>query len=124
MFELPHYVNETYANALNNVLFATDRSCAIAITVRNIDNQSRKLSETYPEGKNYLLEKFATYHAIAEFDNAMLQYMQFSDLAPLHYAGKLLVKSCKVANVSDGDTLKDVSIEGLLPSNSHYLRQH
>lgn len=49
MWVLPHYVNETPANALNSSMCATDKSSPINATVRNADNRSRKLLQSNPE---------------------------------------------------------------------------
>lgn len=62
---LPNYVNETFADALNSLLCATDNSFPITTPVRNSANRSSKLLQLYREVVDYMLKKFATYKDIA-----------------------------------------------------------
>lgn len=50
-----------------------------------------------------MLESFATNQAIAEFDVTVLRYMKPSNTTPLQFADDLVAKSCKVADVHDGE---------------------
>lgn len=42
MWVLPHYVIETFANALNSCTCATNKPSLIVSSVRNVDNQFSK----------------------------------------------------------------------------------
>lgn len=71
----------------------------------NVENRSRRLLRLYPEVVSYLLKKFATDQAIAEFVVAILRYMQQTTMKLQQYADYLLATSCKVAVKIDEGTL-------------------
>lgn len=82
MWVLPQYVIETLENALNSDMCSTDISSSVATPVRNAESRYYKRLQSNPEIENYILEKFLTDKAIAEFDAAILQYVQLAKMTP------------------------------------------
>lgn len=62
------------------------------VSLRNSDERSRKVLRFYSEVVNYLLKTFNTYQAIAEYEAAILHYMQPSDMTPKQFAASLGAK--------------------------------
>lgn len=82
MWVRPHFVKDTVANALNSRMCAEDRTAPLAATVRNNKIRPRKRLRSYPEVAKYLLKKYATDAAIAEYDATILRYMQPASMTP------------------------------------------
>lgn len=77
----------------------------------------------YLEILTFLMKKFATDPAMAEFDTAVLRYMQPANMTTQQYADVQLTNTCKVVDMYDESTLKDVFIGGMDLSIRHSLRQ-
>lgn len=61
----------------------------------------------------YLLKKYDTDEAIAEYDAAILWYMQRTNMNPQQYADDLVSKLCKIADVYNEGILNDAVIKGV-----------
>lgn len=59
---------------------AEGKSTPVTASVRNNDATSRNRLGSYPEVGNYIHKKFATDKTIAEFEKAILHYMQKSNM--------------------------------------------
>lgn len=97
---------------------ATGKSSPFAASTRNVDNRSRKLLRSYLEVVNYMLKKFATDKAIAEFDAAILRYIQQANMTPEQHANHLVAISGRVAHI------RDILIESVDPSICSSLKHH
>lgn len=60
----------------------------------------------------------------AQYDSAILRYMQPEKMTPPQYTNDLIAKSCKVADVFDKKTLKNVFIEGDEASIRYIMRHY
>lgn len=108
MWMLSQYVNETLANALNSRMSAADKSSLFAASVGNADARPRKLLRSNAEVVKYLLKKFATHQAIAEFDVAIMLYMQKATMTPQQYTYVSVAKPWKLVDVYDKRTFNNV----------------
>lgn len=86
--------------------------------------RSHKQPRSYPEEVNYLLNKFASDQAIAEYVATFLRYVQAAHLTPKQYAKDMIEKSCKAADVCGEDTVNDVSSEGVDQWIRHSIQIH
>lgn len=83
----------------------------IIALVANNDIGSHRHLQSYPENVICLLNNYATSHAIAEIDTAILRKMQLDDMTLHLYANELFNKSDKATNVYDEAPLKIVFIK-------------
>lgn len=95
---LPHYVNKTLANALNNRICAEGRHSLFVASVPNEEARSRKQLRSYTEVVNYLVNKHETDESIAIHDTAILRYIKQSNMNIQKYADDLIPKSGRGAN--------------------------
>lgn len=78
-----------------------DRMCAqswldlLAASLPNEQPRSRKLWRSYPEVVNHLLQKYATDKAIAEYDAAILRYVQSTNMTTQPYSVYLIAKRAR-----------------------------
>lgn len=93
------------------------------ISVCRNDTELRKIIRFYRELINYFLKRYATDQEIAKYDGASLLYMQQASMIPQRYTNDLVVKSCKVTDVYDKGTLKDIFIENFVACIHHILRR-
>lgn len=91
---------------------AEDRFAPLAALLRNNQHQSRKLLRSYLEAVNYLLRKYASDKANAEFDGAILRYMQTANMTFQQHADNLIAKSRTFADFYDEGAPNDVFIKG------------
>lgn len=84
----------------------------------------RKLLRSYLEEVNYFLMSDAADQPIAEYDAAVLCNMLPANMTTQQYADNLVAKSCMVADVYDGEALKEEFIEGVEESIRHSLRHY
>lgn len=105
---IPHYMNETLVNGLNSRMRAEGVVTFVTTSVRTNDARSRKFICLYLELVYHLPKKIATDQAIAKLDEAILPYMQLSNMAPWQYAENLVAKASKVSDKYDRETLNDV----------------
>lgn len=83
MWVLPHYLNETLANAFNSHMCTDDKSTPITASFRSNGVISRELLRSFTEEVIYLFKKFTKNYAISEFDLATLCYMQPSNMTTM-----------------------------------------
>lgn len=98
------------ANALNSRMCVEDNSTATTALVHNNDVRLRKILRSYPETVNYLLKKFATDEATAEFEAAILRYKKQSNMTPHKYVEGLVAKSCKIVWDNESYKINQVSV--------------
>lgn len=92
----------------------TDEKPALRSTsARNELSRARKSLRSHLQVANYLLKNSPTDQAITKYGIAILWYIQSANMPQQHYADALIVKSCKVADVCDQNSLIDVFIEGV-----------
>lgn len=121
---LLHYVKETLAIALNRYICSKDCSLSFAASAPDGNTRSRKLLRNYKEVLNYLFQKLVTDQAFVENDEAILRYIQSSNLTPQQYADDLTAKSFKVLYAYDKSTLNDLIIEGVGEYIGHSLSSY
>lgn len=102
----------------------TGQTSPIVASVRNDDNWSRKLFQSYLEVGNYLPDKFSTGQSITEFDSAIFRYIKSTDMTSQHCADNLFAKSCEAADVRDKETVHGVFLEELDLSIGYSLIHH
>lgn len=100
------------------------KSFSIAALMRNVDNRFCKLLQSYSDVANYLLQKFATDQAIAEFDSAILLYIHPANITLQQYPDDLVTKSWTVANVLDEGPMNDIFTERVDSLSRYSLTQY
>lgn len=103
---------------------AIDRHAPLAASARSEQQRSHKLLHSYPEAVDYHLKNYANDQAIAEYDASVLRYMQPASMTFQQYAGDLIAKSRKDADVYDEDTPNNVFIEEVNQSLRHSLQNY
>lgn len=69
-------------------MFVEHRSALLSVLVQN-KPRSRKLLRAYSEVVKYVQKKFATDYAIANYDAAILRFIQQTSVTPQKCAGDL-----------------------------------
>lgn len=92
--------------------------------MRNVDNWSHELLQLFQEVVNSFVNELAPGQSIVKLDDAILRYMQPAKTKQQQFADDLSAESCKVADVFDERTLKDVYIKGVESSIRNGLRHY
>lgn len=92
---------------------ATAKASPTAASIRHVDNRTCKRLQSCSKVVDFILRKYPSDRASAEFDAAWLQYKLTAKMTPHQYAESILIKSGKVDNVWDKRTLDNASREEL-----------
>lgn len=90
---LPYFVHETLRNELNSCKHAKFSFALLAVSMRNQEQKSRVLLQSYPEVFNRPLHKFLGDQAIAENDALALMLMPLSSITLKLYVDAIIDKS-------------------------------
>lgn len=101
------------ANELNSIKCVEDHSSLISASLCNEESRSRNLLCSYPVVAESLLKIYSTDQVIAGNDAAVLIYLQPFNLSPQEYAGRLVTKFCKIADLYDVNSLNKVTIKSI-----------
>lgn len=96
---LPHYVKEKLAITRNSRMWAQDRPTLLAASMRNELFRSQNLRRSRLKVLIYLLRKYATNQAIAEYDAAIHRYVQTTNMILKQFGDNLIAKSWRSSTI-------------------------
>lgn len=95
MSVISHYEMETKANTLNSCMCTQNWIARLATSLRNEQLRSLKFLRSCPEMINYLLQKYATDQALAEYDATILRYVALTNMTTRQFSGDLIAKHAR-----------------------------
>lgn len=105
------------ANTLNSRMYSQERVAPTYKSIRREEKRSRKLLRAYSELVRLLLKEYVTDHVLAEYDVAVLYYVQLPNLTLLQFADSLIANSCMITNLYDESTFEML----LLKAMTHFV---